>query len=79
MGDETELRDDWTTPHPTRLPPGHALRDLILERHAEALTQRHPNYADPFSGLRVFTAGFLAQRGYCCESGCRHCPFVSGT
>lgn len=23
----------------------------------------------------VFTARFLLRRGYCCESGCRHCPF----
>lgn len=23
----------------------------------------------------VFTAAFLRRRGYCCESGCRHCPF----
>jgi hypothetical protein len=23
----------------------------------------------------VFTAAFHRRRGYCCESGCRHCPF----
>ena len=23
----------------------------------------------------VFTAAFHRKRGYCCESGCRHCPF----
>lgn len=23
----------------------------------------------------VFTAKFLKDRGYCCESGCRHCPY----
>jgi uncharacterized protein DUF5522 len=27
------------------------------------------------SGLLVFTAAFLRKRGYCCESGCRHCPY----
>ena len=26
-------------------------------------------------GLMVFTAAFLKRRGYCCESGCRHCPY----
>lgn len=26
-------------------------------------------------GLFVFTASFLLKRGYCCESGCRHCPY----
>ena len=24
----------------------------------------------------VFTAHFLQRRGYCCESGCRHCPYA---
>ena len=23
----------------------------------------------------VFTARYLLRRGYCCESGCRHCPY----
>jgi len=23
----------------------------------------------------VFTEKFLRGRGYCCESGCRHCPY----
>jgi hypothetical protein len=23
----------------------------------------------------VFTEKFLKERGYCCESGCRHCPY----
>jgi Family of unknown function (DUF5522) len=23
----------------------------------------------------VFTAAYLLERGYCCESGCRHCPW----
>jgi hypothetical protein len=23
----------------------------------------------------VFTEKYLRERGYCCESGCRHCPF----
>ena len=27
------------------------------------------------NGLFVFTGEFLRKRGYCCESGCRHCPY----
>ncbi|HEV7682677.1 MAG TPA: DUF5522 domain-containing protein [Pyrinomonadaceae bacterium] len=27
------------------------------------------------NGLFVFTATFLRKRGYCCDSGCRHCPY----
>jgi len=23
----------------------------------------------------VFTENYLRKRGYCCESGCRHCPY----
>jgi Family of unknown function (DUF5522) len=26
----------------------------------------------------VFTEGFLLRRGYCCRSGCRHCPYGYG-
>jgi hypothetical protein len=26
-------------------------------------------------GLFVFTAHYLKERGYCCRSGCRHCPY----
>ena len=25
----------------------------------------------------VFTARYHLRRGYCCESGCRHCPYGS--
>ena len=27
------------------------------------------------NGLMVFTAHFLRRRGYCCDNGCRHCPY----
>src|SRR5688572_15916881 len=27
------------------------------------------------NGLTVFTASYLQRRGYCCGSGCRHCPY----
>jgi hypothetical protein len=26
-------------------------------------------------GLMVLTEHFLRKRGYCCGSGCRHCPY----
>jgi hypothetical protein len=32
-------------------------------------------YADPETGLFVFAAAYLAARGTCCDSGCRHCPY----
>ncbi|MEY3195358.1 MAG: hypothetical protein RIQ78_1455 [Bacteroidota bacterium] len=27
------------------------------------------------NGYFVLTESFLEQRGYCCGSGCRHCPY----
>jgi len=30
-------------------------------------------------GRMVFTAHYLLQRGYCCGSGCRHCPYKNGS
>lgn len=27
------------------------------------------------NGRWVFTAHYLRKRSYCCESGCRHCPY----
>lgn len=72
-----ELRPAWRdTPHERRLAPEHARRNEILERHSAALERGAPVYADPISGFSVFTADFLARRGFCCASGCRHCPFV---
>jgi hypothetical protein len=26
-------------------------------------------------GYVVFTEKYLLRRGYCCQSGCRHCPY----
>jgi hypothetical protein len=26
-------------------------------------------------GLMVLTSKFLLERGFCCGSGCRHCPY----
>lgn len=26
-------------------------------------------------GYRVFTEKYLLKRGYCCQNGCKHCPY----
>ncbi len=44
--------------------------------HAVAVAAGVPVYRDPATGNSVFTAAFLAERAYCCGSGCRHCPYV---
>jgi Family of unknown function (DUF5522) len=72
-----ELRDQYLEhAHPQRLSPRHPRFDEIVARHSGAIAAGEPCYDDPASGLTVFTSAFLAQRGYCCDSGCRHCPFV---
>jgi hypothetical protein len=71
------LRADHLDPHPRRLSLTHPARDEILRRHHEAVAAGRPLYRDPTTGLSVFTAGFLAERAYCCESGCRHCPYIA--
>jgi hypothetical protein len=48
---------------------------LIQELHAHACASNLPTYRDPVTGFDVFTADFLRRRGYCCGSGCRHCPY----
>jgi len=58
-----------------RLSPKHPRFGEIQQRHQSAITEGNPSYKDPASGLTVMTAKFLADRGYCCLSGCRHCPF----
>jgi hypothetical protein len=69
-------REHHLEPHPSRLSPTHPRRDEILGLHADAVSCGSATYRDPTSGLSVFTAAFLADRGDCCESGCRHCPYV---
>lgn len=27
------------------------------------------------AGYRIFTSYYLLKRGYCCKSGCKHCPY----
>lgn len=69
-------RADWrATPHPGRLAPGHPLRAQILAAHDRACALGMSAYLDPATGFSVLTAAYLAERGYCCGQGCRHCPW----
>jgi len=65
-----------TEPHPERLDPGHPRHAEIVAEHTAALQAGRAAYTDPATGLLVMTAGFLAERGFCCGQGCRHCPYV---
>jgi hypothetical protein len=58
-------------PAVTELPPH------VVRAHEEAVARGDDGYLDPDTGLFVMTATFLAERGFCCGSGCRHCPYSS--
>jgi cob(I)alamin adenosyltransferase len=47
----------------------------IDEAHKAAMDKEETGYLDPETGLWVFTALQHLNRGYCCGSGCRHCPY----
>jgi iron complex transport system substrate-binding protein len=47
----------------------------IQSLHREACERGLPSYLDPATGYQVLTADFLRDRGTCCGSGCRHCPY----
>jgi hypothetical protein len=64
-------------PSAQRLAPDAPHFDEILERHDRALLAGDATYLDPATGYVVFTARFLAERGSCCDSRCRHCPYVA--
>ena len=49
--------------------------DAVLAAHEQAEREGADGYADPTTGLFVFTAAYLAARGTCCDSNCRHCPY----
>lgn len=61
-----------------RLPAGTQERAAIVDAHEEALDRGRAGYTDPRTGLFVMTAAYLWDRGDCCDSGCRHCPFADG-
>ncbi|HEY3177153.1 MAG TPA: DUF5522 domain-containing protein [Candidatus Polarisedimenticolia bacterium] len=70
------LPADLHLPHPDRLAPSSAGYAAILQRHEAAIAGGRSLYVDPATGAMVFTAKALWERGYCCDSGCRHCPYL---
>jgi hypothetical protein len=57
-----------------REPDVESSADADLPREARPSLQEGVDYYLE-NGWFVFTAAFLQKRGYCCESGCRHCPY----
>lgn len=69
-------RPEWERiPHPSRLDPTRSDHDEVIAAHDQATAVGLSTYRDPATGYSVMTAAYLADRGYCCSSGCRHCPW----
>jgi hypothetical protein len=68
---------DRLVPHPDRLDPGRPDYVAVMDAHHRALLAGGAGYTDPDTGLYALTARTLWDRGECCQSGCRHCPWVA--
>ena len=73
-----ELPASRRLPLVARLDPGHPAYQLVIAHHERALATGAPTYRDPVTGFEVLTAAELWARGWCCDQGCRHCPFTDG-
>ncbi len=73
------LPDARRLPLTDRLSPEHPAYRLILAAHEGAMQLGLPGYLDPVTGYFVFTAAEHWERGTCCASGCRHCPYAAGS
>lgn len=79
----------WRKSHlrtPFDCPPENTKQcDEAIENYARKLRELMPNFDGELvenvdyyldkSGMMVFTSEYLKERGYCCGSGCRHCPW----
>jgi len=45
----------------------------LVKNFKEDFSSREDFYKE--DGNIVFTEEYHTKRGYCCESGCRHCPY----
>jgi len=65
-----------STPHPSRLASDDPGYGACLAAHRKAVDAGADTYLDPATGFVVMTAPLLARRA-CCESRCRHCPWIA--
>jgi hypothetical protein len=50
----------------------------LIDPKVDAIAGSETNESPDFymeNGFMVFTEAFHLKRGYCCQSGCRHCPY----
>lgn len=70
-----ELKSKENLYNISRLNKNYPRYDEIIKLHKDAIEEKNDIYIDPETGFAVLTAEFLLKRGYCCGSGCRHCPY----
>jgi Family of unknown function (DUF5522) len=58
-------------PKPAGAPPTGSVQSIVSVSPTE-LAPEDFYYEGPYL---VFTAAYHLKRGYCCNSGCRHCPY----
>jgi hypothetical protein len=56
--------------------PAESLAKRDGSAHSDKLSAEDFYYEGAYL---IFTAAYHLKRGYCCNSGCRHCPFGSST
>jgi iron complex transport system substrate-binding protein len=63
--------------HPDLFPEAVSFSDVCQQVDVELLLGRLKENRDYYTenGAFVFTADYLKRRGYCCNNGCRHCPY----
>tara|TARA_B100000900_G_C20593090_1_gene722319 strand:- start:713 stop:871 length:159 start_codon:yes stop_codon:yes gene_type:complete len=44
------------------------------KKNKETLTEEEKYYLSK-EGLTILAASFLLNRGFCCDSGCKNCPY----
>jgi hypothetical protein len=74
---DRQLPAPLAVPDPGRLDPSRADYRAVLAAHRQAVEAGEDGYLDPATGLWCFTAAYHWERGSCCDSGCRHCPYVN--
>lgn len=51
------------------------MKDDNRNKSDDELPEGSEKYFYYENGLMVFTEAYHLLRGYCCERGCRHCPY----
>ena len=69
------MNDDGVITGKARVLDSKSLSELREKLHQSACSQGEHTYIDPISKLPVFTKISHLERGSCCNSGCRHCPY----